>query len=246
MKMKNVMAMLTVLILVCGSAQAVLITNGATVLLSDDFEDSYVGSPPLPAPTWDWTVNPANNSSIVQDVLAPGAYQGEKYLKMKQLGGLGSTYADFASQTSGTVKLTLMANTGTGGVYSAIKLVDSATGASFTLDVQGHATYLGAAGVYAYGTGLQDLGLGWADDVWKKVEFEYVIGSPTATATVDGITSAVGVISSTGGPFGALDRLEFSIPSTYATELNIDAVPEPATMVLLSLGGLGILRRRKA
>ena len=158
--------------------------------------------------------------------------------------------ADFDPQTSGTVKLTLMANTGPDGQVPEFKIIDSASGAGFRFLFAGHATYLngGVLGVYTYGVpgGLQILGLPWVDGVWTKVEFEYTLGAPTATLTVDDGTAATGVLSTNNGPISSLDQLVFTTDSTYGGEINVDAVPEPATMILLSLGGLGLLRRRKA
>ena len=178
----------------------------------------------------------------------PSAFEGENYLHLHRLGlGVPSESLIFTPQTSGTLKLSFMANTGsTGTQWGFVLLRDGAAGDGLQLDFQGHATFLGAKGVYAYegGSGT-NFKADWDDDVWKRVDIEYTLGATTATLTVDGGTP-VPFLSISNAPITSISELHFATASPYDQEFNIDAVPEPATMVLLSLGGLGLLRRRKA
>ena len=241
--LKNVMAILAVLMLVCGSAHAVVVTNGATTLVSDGFEGYALGVAP-PAPWAGGLQVWAPISGYVDNNTPPGASEGSNYLRLERLSlGVPGESVSFAPQTSGTVKLAFMANTGSAGGASGI-LLRNATSDVFQMNIIGHTSGL-TPGVYIYSGGFQNSGLGWSDNVWKKIEFEYTIGAAAAILKVDGVTAAIPMPPISGSPVSSLQRVDFFVGSTYGTLLNIDAIPEPATMILLSLGGL-LLRRRKA
>ncbi|MBI4472014.1 MAG: PEP-CTERM sorting domain-containing protein [Acidobacteria bacterium] len=229
---------------VCMPAQAVTIANGATTVFYDGFEAYPAGSPP-PSP---W-VTGGTTVTVRDSAVLPGPFEGLNYLKLNVSGASPFAEVPFASQTSGTVKLTFMANTGSEGDFGVFQLQDTGSGASFQINVIGHLSPtfgIGPAVIASTGSGAQFLALGWSDNVWKKVELEYTMGALTATLTIDGVAVA-GVRSTTDAAISNFDQLWFGVTSTFATEFNVDAVviPEPATMGLLAVGGLLMLGRRR-
>lgn len=67
-----------------------------------------------------------------------------------------------------------------------------------------------------------------------------------ATYTITGVSVGTTMISlAPGAAFGGSAKSDFSAP-TICGDMEITVVPEPMTMSLLGLGGLALIRRRRA
>ena len=244
--MKQLIAVLLivgVVTLIASSAQAetVLITNGATTLLDDDFESHTFGLAP-PGP---WTINTSQPSDIVRvtNAAVPGANQGFNYAQLhRSSGGIAQLKAPFTSQSSGTLHVEL-------AVYSASGSMDGGTSVAglYLVADAGGGVYMtlaetGAVAVYDGSVYNTVGGLTWATDDWKDVEIDYTLGATTATITIDGV-SATPTIWQTS----TLDYFMAHV-STQESTMYIDGitVPEPAvlSMLAVAVGSVLLIRRR--
>ena len=234
---------------VCVPTQAVLLTNGGTTVVNENFENYNAGF----RPGGDWvaaigpggTVGGLVNDATTPDPLPGGAvetmdaFEGTQYLHVHRLGqGIPTETITFDPQTSGTLNLSFMARTGPAGAQWAFVLIDNDDGDRFQLDFQGRTTHIGGAGVYAWngaaasgGTGIAFL-TDWQDDVWKRVDFEYVQGATTATVAIDSGTpvafAPVGEGASGFDGFTDISTIHFGTTSSFNVALSIDAIPGPA------------------
>ena len=230
---------------VCVPAKAVTITNGATTVFSDGFESYAVGGDPGSPWLGGPVVPGATVSGLVDNSTSPGAFEGLHYLRLDRQSATPGNSVTFTNQASGSVKLSLMAQTGPGGDNSFIALND---GGSLVVEVafSGHETWMGPAGLYYYtpATGFVNSGLAWTDDVWKKLDIEYAPGASTATITVDGVSSSSAAVATS-----SLNRLDLGTFGGFGTELIIDAVgaavPERGSIVLTVLGAAIALTRSR-
>ena len=242
---------------VCVPAQAVILTNGATTLIDDGFESYGVGA--APGNPWFSAIGASNadDGGIVGEAGnpadGPGPVEGDQYLRLLNgtapNGTVTSESRFFDAQNSGTLHLSFMANTGPGGTQWGFLLLGNGTdnlqldfiGTPVTWFVEGNAGVVAWQGSEGGGNLLTT---DWGVDVWKRVDVEYEIGATEATLAVDGGTP-VPFLPVNGGTITGINQLHFANSSPPGQEFNIDRVPEPATMALLSLGGLALLRRRK-
>lgn len=83
-------------------------------------------------------------------------------------------------------------------------------------------------------------------DDWNVVEIDYVLGSDTVTATLNGVEQTKTNISATRIELASI-AWEHAGGSGIGSHFLVDnSIPEPATISLLALGGLMMLRRRRA
>jgi hypothetical protein len=107
-------------------------------------------------------------------------------------------------------------------------------------------------GTISYGTGNNDPNTPLVFDQWKEVKLVIDLGADTVTASYNGTTfhtgdwntaeltvpSIGGLNFWTGGP-----NLVGQTGTFYVDDFNV--TPEPATMALLGIGGLMMIRRRR-
>ena len=73
---------------------------------------------------------------------------------------------------------------------------------------------------------------------WNLLEIDYVLGSTSMTATLNGASEVKNVAA-----INEVDHIAFRQVGASGSYLVDAIVPEPATISLLALGGLVILRR---
>ncbi len=215
-------------------AQATLITNGATILFSDDFEGGTVGSlPTADVGTWSGNLE-------VTDAASPGPSIGTKYIIRPWYSGAASVgSASFAPQTSGIVHAEYM-------VYQDMDMATQATNGAyfgFSSDFWGLCDAGGE--VRYYNAGWFPTGLYWTNAVWQKWELDYVPGAATFDLTIDGTKAA-------GLPVRAVETSVDTALFMAGSKMPIyfdTVIPEPSTFVLLVTGLIGLLcyawRKRK-
>ena len=144
----------------------------------------------------------------------------------------------FTAQTSGTVRLDFAARTrGTLG-FDTLVLGNAAitTFANVMFD-----SYNGVVQYYQQGVGWTVIGgLSWTHGVWHDVAVEMDLGTTTARVGIDG--GALATFSTYGTPT-SVDFLRYD--TNKNTTWDIDAIPEPATLAVLALGGIAALLRRR-
>ena len=249
-----------------GPAQAVLVSNGSTTLFSNDFEPSagvatsYGYADPLNTTDSD-PVGFIATEAVIQGVQAtswtgPGAYQGDIYARISRRPSTAFLGATFTSQSTGTIHaewmeyIPTLLDTGDGngddsgigvllGNMDGGEIAWSPATANYIKNVpsgqvqywhdgdQSHYT------VYAGGSVLT-----YTPDAWCKWELDLNLDADTYTLTIDGVTS-----NTLPAKDMSVSALGFRAGANRGTAY-IDAVPEPATMALLGLGGLLMRRRR--
>lgn len=114
-------------------------------------------------------------------------------------------------------------------------------------------------GVFDYGDwraspGLTGLHLDWNADMadgidWHSITFDANGNSGSSPTTVSDIVNPNGIVRfNVSGPFYEAGVLDFGLegtPELHIREANVEIIPEPATISLLTLGGLALIRRRK-
>lgn len=136
-----------------------------------------------------------------------------------------------------TVDLLNRAGDGTGGGFgfSADNLGDAASGALFYLDDEGASAYdTGAPTGYGDGT-VVDPGIDNVTGNWKP----FGAAGISALSAFDGMDAAgnwsIFITDNAGGDTGTVETIS----------LEFTAVPAPASLALLGLGGLAATRRRR-
>jgi len=246
-------------VMLAGSpAQALLVRNDGTTLFdSRGFENpEVVGFKPSAAGPGTWSdlfVNTGDIGSttfLVNDAASPGPGSGAQYMTVNKTGLPNNTAiaAEFSSiATTGTVTIdwkTYVDSSSTSGVQyytmTETHVPGSATGFSSFFTLQGSGDF------------LSDTQNPPADefqgiiptDRWIDVNFEYTLGTTAFDITFDGGTTHNVAINSAMNAFAEL-VIRDGGGGGNVWVAHIDAIPEPASLSLLTLGGLMILRRRR-
>lgn len=249
------------------SALAVTITSGAETLFSDGFEaDTPAGAggagdadPAKWYVTEEWDVANQVLTATHQNVWLPsGPFEGEKYYKIYAPNGANYNRAPLSRTTTAAdthVHVEWM-------MYVPSSLPSGATpewGGFFNLSYQSAGngwqgrTWSGlrrtTGTVHYYDGAWKDTGLSWTYNKWQKWELDYYPDAdPTGgyigsyTVTIDG--ASTGSITQFDQS-GYAVRYFFINGGSAKSVLDVDATPEPATLLLLGLGGLVAIRRRR-
>jgi len=234
-----------------GQAVYITVNDGATVVLDNEsFETTPVGN--LPA---GWGTEGGGGAwPVVTDAASPGAYHGSRYLAYD---GGEAQYAGVSLGGSqvpgdGDIDLGFMAYIESTAAYMNTALTQSVASGPvlwFRFENGGNnVQYLGDTGS---GWGWVSTGLTYPVGQWFEVAVH--VDMPDAGNPINTMT---GTVSINGGPAFALGNCVDWQGTSYAAYVTIsnstgasnvyvDAIPEPATIGLLALGALGLIRREK-
>ncbi len=261
-KVNNLVLGLVVVMSFClwvSGASAALLTNVTTdtVVVYDTFEtatqvshsaypDTSIDADPVGITgTWSVTEGSTGGSGTtypqiqVTDYATPGASEGNNYLRVVRPQNEGTNTNAILNgerQTSGTVHLEIMTYITQTNVQSAyVSLMD---GSNLISTIY---WYSNGELVTYFNNGYNRIGNGipYVANEWKKLELNYVIGSNTIQVIYDdGTPQTTNVRYVRGGVTG------LQVATAKGTESYFDAVPEPATIALLAVGGMGLFRKR--
>jgi hypothetical protein len=235
-------------------AQAAYVVNltTSTDLFYADFENGTVGSAPTsgsPTPgTW------STNSGLVYDFSTTGvnAFEGVKFGGPLNDGNL--TSATLASGTSAgdTIRLSFAFYFATGegfdehtGNVGQIRFRGSGGTDSPTNDNIFIPEFRHDGSIVSNGVALTQT---FNFDAWNTFFFTYTLGSASATVSVNG---GMETITNTAPGVGAIRNIHNQLTTLnfrgreFPGAFYIDAIPEPASLALIGLGGLLMLRRNR-
>jgi len=254
---KRVLLMAFMLLGLTMSAQALQIKYNGGEVFNDDLE-GYSGFRPNPnQPPWvivhddDWTQPPEGTVWVetADHPPDPAAHQGEGYLTVKRVDTghgwdvAGQINADCGgNQTTGVFRaeFALNARSYGGGNNAVIQWLSS----PFSRDQPGRhsALFIKTAGVYYLAPGgWTPTGLPALNPGWNEIVYELNLDTDLSSVTING-TTVSGLAA--GNPSIEVGGLKFYGGGNGA-EFGVDAIPEPVTLCLLSLGGVLVARRRK-
>ena len=224
------------------TAVATEVTVNGSQIFFDTYETDTLGGGPTPADVgvWGWTggtvVNydsyeGANSLEITNDTGAAGPYAGVTsaddvvhFTTMIQLPSAFTNWWDWQFQAKNATETVTIFNL------------------AFASFLPGDVTDVAGRIISHDGSDWIDSGLSLPLGEWARFDIEYVNGASTFTLQVNGGTAE------TMDAQNAANLSYFSYFGNAAdTEYDTlwDAVPEPATIALLGLGGLALLRRKR-
>ncbi|MAE62637.1 MAG: hypothetical protein CMJ18_00060 [Phycisphaeraceae bacterium] len=235
--------MAAIALVVCiNSAFAIEVFHNGTSVFREDWEGgTHQNFPPgwaqggaAASETWVW-------DTTVSTIHGAPAIEGDKYLYMgNNCCANGNLLRNIGQLVGGTVRAEWMAwmvSNHTDAIGGTIALRtdgpgENRAGVSWNRVTSTHAD--------ANGT---DTGIAIIPEQWQEWAVDYDLNANTFTVSIDGQTSPV----INGGTAGPANIGEVLLAATFR-DFIIDAViiPEPASMALLGLGGLMLLRRRSA
>lgn len=218
-------------------AQAVLVEANGTDVFYDDFEGPASSNPPdNGAYPGSWTQT--DFVQVRDQANSPGNRPPKEGLKLAYYNGgysQGYSAATFSTPvTNGQAMHFEVALWDTNPVNYAMSIRLYNLAGDLFKQFYNENGYVGAA---VAGDGFKTLF--WVNDDWNIFEVDYVVGSTDLTVTLNGLSETKTVAAYTD-----IAEIRFQMAGNPGYYL-IDAVPEPATMLILALGaGLSLLRRR--
>ncbi|HOW73506.1 MAG TPA: PEP-CTERM sorting domain-containing protein [Phycisphaerae bacterium] len=229
------------------------------VLVSDNFDttagggNDTLGAQPL-ADVGAWISNDTTVNNVVTNASAPGAQQGDAYLRLAHDGtatGAAQLKANFAPITTAGDTFTWRSRvyfTG-GGHDDDYQFSARTTGTGGFPDDYVFLTTIRGGVVNAYdGSGYVPTSTKILPDRWTTWEISYTRGANTFSWLVNGVgdTAAPAMPGAADRDIGfAMFWGNYTSSQDGGFPVYLDAVPEPASIVLLVLGGLGLLVTRR-
>lgn len=214
--MKKLMLMAVCVAMIAGSAMAIVVPEG-------DFETPTIGDN-----TWEYVEDMGGAWTATYYSGSP--WVGNNYSYSGWYPGMGHTGAQWVDLNAGYIHQQLADTFVAGTTYElSVWLTASYEDQGvylFFLDGADAATFGETTILHGYYDGFFDVAVEPSLQDWTQYTFEY-----TATAADDGNPIGIGI---------------YGRKETYADDVAVTIVPEPATIALLSLGTLALRRRKKA
>ena len=254
----NLVVLTVVLAIAVSGANAVTITNTttSTVLGSDDFESAsvvdhlaYTANPTDADPdnpsAGTWSVTEGNTGLVqVTDYGTPGAFEGDNYLRIHRTTESGAPDAELRvaeqATTNDAIHFEAMINHPVNNISGALVLLygnDSNSVEQILVTL-----YFKSDGkIHSYnGSSWDNTNISYTANAWEELEMDWLVGADTFSLTYDGTTASNLAVRNTN--VGSFTSVFFT---NGISTFYLDAIPEPATISLLVLGGIGILVRRR-
>jgi hypothetical protein len=231
-------------------AQAAMVENLTTssTLFYADFENGTVGSAPgasHPSPG-SWTTV----TGLIHDFSTTGvnAFEGVKFAGPNNDGNLTSAALTSGSSAGQTIQITFAFYFATGdgfdehdGIIGQVRI--RGNGGSATGDNLFFPEFHHDGSIISNNVTLnQSFNL----DAWNTFVFTYTLGSASGTVSVNG---GLETVTNTGISSGSLVNIRDQYRNlnfrgrTFPGAFYVDAIPEPASIALIGMGGLLLLRR---
>ncbi|KKM78494.1 hypothetical protein LCGC14_1359420 [marine sediment metagenome] len=210
----------------------------------DDFENDAVGAFPS-----SWTNFHDNaDAEIIDDATDPGAvFAGDNSLRVTFNGGYGSgIQTSFDAVTEGVLSFRCRVDSASDDLHlmGLFSYADTeAPGSQLAVVVASP-----AGGTWHYAVAGYHTTVPLVFGVYRRFDLHFDTDESTATLYIDGALTDVGTVSmeDTDAGVTTLRSNDDTGPGTAEWYLDeVSVVPEPTTLLMLALGGLALIRRRR-